>query len=251
MSSVPNPVFLAQNPWSAPVPSAPISASLPTGTSGAAPATNPFLFGNTSSNPYVFGNLLPIDSSPYGAPAVPGGGGTTTPAPPFSTTSTGSGATGVSSMGANLGVPTTGGGQDKLLQTLNKAFGAGIGTSLYNFLAGGAGFNQQAINNLIAAMQPGFQQAQQDLMQQFSAGGNRFGSGAELGLSNLQSQQQLDIGQLETQMYEQSVQNYLDVLMGAGGTRAQQKQSGTQDLLSVLNNLISGGSNIAAAAAAA
>lgn len=146
-----------------------------------------------------------------------------------------SGEVGVSGTGASLGFPTTTSGQQQLQQSLNKTYGSGLGTMLYNFLASGAGYNQSAINNLISAMQPGFESAQQNLMQQFSAGGNRFGSGAQIGLASLQSQEQLDVGQLESQMYEQSVNDYINVLMGASSADATRiLQSGSGSILSGL-----------------
>src|SRR6516165_2466784 len=122
--------------------------------------------------------------------------------------------------GTNLGSLTPN-QQDKLLKNLNNTYGKGMGALIYSFLQGGAGYNQQAINNLVAGLQPGFERQTQNLLQQFSAGGNRFGSGAQIGLGDLASQQQLQVGELETQMYEQAVQNFMNVMMGVGKSSAE------------------------------
>jgi hypothetical protein len=170
-------------------------------------------------------SMLPYQQGNNPPPTVPGGASNpTTPPTPHGAAE---GTTGVSGVGQSLGFPTDKYGQNKLLQTLNKAYGTGLGTMLYNFLASGAGFNQDAINNLIASLQPGFELDQQNLLSSFSAGGNRFSSGAQLGLSNLQGAEQLDVGNLETQMYEQSVTDFINVMLGAAsGSNARKLQAG-------------------------
>jgi hypothetical protein len=109
----------------------------------------------------------------------------------------------------------------KLFSGLSKTYGDGPAHAILDFLTSGAGFNQSAINNLFAALQPGIQSGEENLMEQFSASGNRFGSGAEIGLGNYLSQVNLNEGQLETQMYEQSINDYISVLMGTSGQTAQ------------------------------
>lgn len=110
-----------------------------------------------------------------------------------------------------------------LWNDLKKTYGAGAGGALLHFLQSGAGFNQDAINNLFAALQPGIERGTENLMEQFSTSGNRFGSGAQIGLADYLSQVQLNEGQLETQMYEQAIQNYLSVLEGASGKVASNR----------------------------
>jgi len=253
MSSFVNPVFYGAVPGANMNPTGSSTPNFPMNTTMVNPLLPPTtLSGSTSaaSNPYgIVPGAMPAYGSPYGAPATPSGGGTPTmtPAPPYASGRTGSGATGVSNLGAALGAPTTPMGENKLLQSLNKAYGAGIGTSLYNFLAGGAGFSQQAINNLVAFLQPQFEKSQENLLEQFSTGGNRFSSGAGIGYADLLGQQALDVGQLETQMYEQSINDFLSVLTGAGQTRSQQKLAGQQNLFSMLDTMISGGATAGAA----
>ena len=105
-----------------------------------------------------------------------------------------------------------------------------------DFLTSGAGFNQSAINNLFAAMQPQIERGTESLMNQFSATGNRFGSGAQIGLGDYLSQVNLNQGQIESQLYEQGINNYLNVLMGTAGQQAQTKANSP----STLDNILSG-----------
>lgn len=174
----------------------------------------------TNPNPYAAGFPANEGGYPTGNPAGSGSSGST---PPAFGGDKGLGP--VSQNAQNLGFPADNRGQKELFTNLKNTFGEGMATTLMNFLSSGAGFNQQAINNLIAAMQPGFNKANQDLLQNFSAGGSRFSSGAALGLSNLQSQEQLNIGSLESQMYEKSVSDYMDVMMGISGPAAKYQAS--------------------------
>jgi hypothetical protein len=124
--------------------------------------------------------------------------------------------------------------QGELFKNLEKTYGAGVAQLMINFLQGGAGYNPQVLQNLIAQLQPQFNRAQQNLTQQFSAGGNRFGSGAEVGMADLLSQQNLEVGSIASQLYEQSVQNFMSVLMGAAGPDAKRigTSSSTWDTIS-------------------
>jgi hypothetical protein len=158
------------------------------------------------------------------SPSVPGGG-----------SSTSSSMLGLGSLSPSQ--------QSALNRNLSKTYGSGLAATIMQFLQGGAGYNQASINNLVSGLQPQFQQSQNDLLQQFSAGGARFGSGAQLGESNLLSQQNLQVGELESQMYEQSIQNYMSVLMGAASptaTRIENTPSTFDDVMSGLTGGLSG-----------
>jgi hypothetical protein len=222
----------------------PYAPVMTTGGTGTIPGASPY----NSTSPAS--GLLPFQST--GGPTSGTGtpvplSGTATGAGSPTVTNSSAGATTPSSAGAALGVPTTTGGENKLLQSLNKAYGSGMGTMLYNFLAGGAGYNQTAVNNLIASLQPGYEQDQQNLLSAFSAGGNRFGSGAQIGEATLEGQEQLNIGQLETQMYEQSVSDYINVMMGAAsGSNARKMQSSAASS-GLINTLIQAGTSTAGA----
>jgi hypothetical protein len=65
-------------------------------------------------------------------------------------------------------------------------------------------------------MGPSIERGQENIMEQFSATGNRFGTPAATGLADYMSQVNTQIGQIFANMYEQSVQDYLGVLMGVG-----------------------------------
>jgi hypothetical protein len=194
---------------------------------------NPFMMNSTPNNMGVGFAGTPVSpgSGWQPNPGLPGGGfqpaasNSTGSAPTFGAnqspypTANPTGSAPGGSLGTSLGFGSgpVSGNQNPF----HNVFTTGENQLLSGFLSSGAGFNQQAINNLIAAMQPGFQQSQQNLLEQFSATGNRFGSAAGIGLSNLESQQNLQIGALESQMYEQSVQNYLDILTGSMGAAYQ------------------------------
>jgi hypothetical protein len=165
----------------------PTTPATPSPTAPTAPPTAPFTFGANTGG-YTSGSLLP------------GGPG-------------GASGTGFQNLNPQ---------QLKSMQSeLSKTFGSGTASAIMQFLQGGAGFNQQSVNNLLASLQPGYNRAQENLIEQFSTSGNRFGSGAQIGLADLQSQEQLNIGEIESQMYQQSIQDYIATLMGAGSTSAK------------------------------
>lgn len=134
----------------------------------------------------------------------------------------------------------------KLFDGLKKSYGDGMAHQIMNFLTSGAGFNQQAINNMLAALQPGIERGTESLMEQFSTSGNRFGSGAQIGLADYLSQVQLNEGQLETQMYEKSITDYMNVLMGTAGQAATTKANspGFFDTLGAALPLVGAGASV-------
>lgn len=138
----------------------------------------------------------------------------------------------------------------RMYNSLKSTYGDGIAHAIMNFLSTGAGFNQDAINNIFAALQPGFERSQQNLIEQFSTSGNRFGSGAQIGLADLMSQQNLEMGQIETQMYEQSVNDFINTLMGVAGGNMQRKANspGMMDTLGGILNLVGAGAGAASSA---
>lgn len=109
----------------------------------------------------------------------------------------------------------------KMYSGLAKTYGDGPAHAILDFLTSGAGFNQDAINNMFAAMQPQIERGTESLENQFSATGNRFGSGAQIGTADYLSQVNLNEGQIEAQQYNQAISNYLSVLMGTSGATAQ------------------------------
>src|SRR5580692_11213104 len=215
------------------LPQSGMSPSSPSSVSG-----NPFAAGAVPGAPSA---LSPSGVSAMADVAVPGASGPATPTAmttPASPPVPGINSGGYSSSGSSL-IPSTGTNatgssasapfgmsnltptqQSQMLSSLSKTYGAGIAGQIMQFLQSGAGYNQQAVNNMLASLQPGINMGEQNLMQQFSQSGNRFGSGAQLGLADYLSQVNLNEGQLQTQMYEQSLNDYMNVMMGAGSADA-------------------------------
>ena len=208
------------------------------GTSGSAPSTpqnNPYVAGTGGSAP---GSATPMTApSTSAATPFPANAGPV-PSGPIGASPTGSGfGTGInSSFGGMSPAAWT-----QLWNSLKKTYGPGVAGALQSFLEGGAGFNQDAINNLFAALQPGIQSGEENIMEQFSAMGNRFGSPAAGGLANFLSQVNLNEGQLETGMYEQSIQDFLGILTGAANTTAKRIASTPSTLDQILSALKLGG----------
>jgi hypothetical protein len=131
----------------------------------------------------------------------------------------------------------------KLYSGLSKTYGDGPAHAILDFLTSGAGFNQDAINNMFAAMQPQIERGTESLENQFSSTGNRFGSGAQIGTADYLSQVNLNEGQLETQQYNTAIQNYLSVLMGTSSQTAQRiaaTPSTLDDALAIAGTVIPG-----------
>lgn len=189
-----------------------------------------------SNSPAVLSSLMPGANASGSSVAVPPSpmslgsqsiGGNTNPflpvpatgqSTPTSTSVSTSGPT-AGLGGANNYTGLWGGGQNKqgIIGGL-KATGipGGIASLLAEFMMSGAGFNPQVAQALINAMGPSIERGQENIAEQFSAMGNRFGSPAATGMADFQSQVNLNIGEIFSQMYEQSVSNYLGILMGAG-----------------------------------
>lgn len=124
-----------------------------------------------------------------------------------------------------------------MFDSLKKTYGDGMAHMLMNFLQSGAGYNQSAINNMLASLQPGIERGQENLMEQFSASGNRFGSGAQIGLGDYLSQVNLNEGQLVSQMYESALQNYMNVMMGTANTDAGRIANSPSTMDSIMGGL--------------
>jgi hypothetical protein len=165
-------------------------------------------------------------------PSMPNGQGVNTAAPmpagstdPYATSGATSALAGLGAPGG--GNPNTGSNQFGYTGTdLAKSIQAsgvkgGAGTALAQFLNTGAGFNPQVAQALIAAMQPQFAKGQANLMEQFGASGQAAGSSAALAMGDYMAQENLDVGQLLSGMYEQSVSNYMNVLTGMKNTPKQ------------------------------
>jgi hypothetical protein len=124
-----------------------------------------------------------------------------------------------------------------ITKALHKAgFSAGVAGELANFLQSGAGFNPAVAQALIAAMQPGVQRKEADILEQFSNMGLRGSSSAAIGLGDFLSQEQLNEGQIWAGLYEQSVQNYMNVLLAGKGPAPKGLFGNIMDFISTTSN---------------
>jgi hypothetical protein len=257
MASIGNPVLAMQDSnWTSLLP-----GRNPTGSTGTGVSSVPSTGSSSGQNPILPPANLPIGApspNPYGGGVIPsfgansGGGYSPTSLLPASGTPGGTplggsfgNLTGAIGGFGNLSLSS----QQSLAKGLAKTYGAGTAQAIMDFLAGGAGFNQDAINNLFAALQPGIERGTESLAEQFSTSGNRFGSGAQIGIADYLSQVQLNEGQLETQMYEQSISNYINTLMGAADKNAGRIAS-SPSFMDTLGSLLPAISGAAGAASA-
>jgi len=227
MATTANPMFSSLVPGMNP--SGNLLSLLPnTGTGGGTPGANPLL-GSTNLSTNVAGRTNPYDVVPATGSFTANTGGYPSTGPGLLPTTPG--ATTVGGWG-NLNQKDL----HRLYNNLKDTYGAGLGAAIMDFLSSGAGYNQQAINNLLASLQPGIQRGEEDLMSQFSVEGNRFGSGAQIGLGDYLSRVNLNEGELVSQMYEQAVSNYMNVLMGTSGDVSKAKASSP----SIMDKILSG-----------
>jgi hypothetical protein len=207
------------------------------------------------SNPFLptptGGTSMPSTTSPLSAlpasttvPSFPAntGGGDGSLAPPLDITSllglTGGGGTAREKTTGGYGLFPSGtiGGANfsDVGRGLSQAgYKSGIANLLAQFLFSGAGYNPQVAQALIAQMQPTIARGSANIMEQFGAGGLADSSAAAIGLGDYLSQVQLNEGEILANLYEQSVQNYLNVLTGA---KAPSKTGG--GLTAILGSLL-------------
>ena len=192
---------------------------------GAMPGAN---FGGTQQAvPSPGGGNTPAiggQTNPF-TPGVPSGGTQPGISSPYAGVSqaaypNGTAGAGTQSVATNSGlydkVPGKGGNNpSELLFALSQmGFPKGVANALVNFMQSGAGFNQDVVNQMIQSLNPQVQQGQANIMEQFGAQGLRNSSPAAYGLGTFEAQTQAAYQQIFSQMYEQSVQNYMQVLMG-------------------------------------
>jgi hypothetical protein len=194
--------------------------------------------------PAIGGNVNPLIQSYPAGTAAPG---PTSTFPAYTTAGTDTNAITNALSQLNPGAALGGPGSDwthTLIGAFHKAgFSSPIAAALANFLSTGAGFNPQVVQSLLAALGPGIASGRANIMESFGAEGLGSSSPAALGLAGFDAQVTLDEGQIISQMYEQSVQNYMDVLLS--GREPQSKQGGMGSLFGGIGNLASGASSLA------
>jgi hypothetical protein len=200
-------------------------------TSGAPTGSGFNFFGGPSSggSTGLFGlpaNTFPAFNSPTIPGAIPSSGGATAP-----------GANNNFGFNPTTGLPTIGGpgiGVSSATQgpfpqidtnALKKLYGNGVGGALSQFLNSGAGFNSQVIQAQMNEAMPIEAQTVGKMMNLFGSSGNAYGSTAALGVGNFESQFDAALSGEFAQEYQQSVMNYMDILMKvAPGAQQQQAQ---------------------------
>lgn len=136
------------------------------------------------------------------------------------------------------GFDSLGGGtqySSNIYNLLGKAYGQGTGQMLGNILTQGL-FNPTVANAMLAAMQPGINQGETNLMDQFGSEGARFGSAASIGLGNYLSQADLNENEVLAQMYENAQNEQIGVLENVLPTIHQERA----DEGGWLNDLVGG-----------
>lgn len=156
-----------------------------------------------------------------GVPGMPSSGGN--PFPANNTTAFGGSSFGGSTIpGGNSGFPGFPQVQGSVFKDL---YGHGVGDALQQFLNSGAGFNQNVINAEQNAAMPLEARGVESIMNAMGAHGLSSSSTAAVGLGDFESQFNAQLENMFAQQYEQSVQRYLDVLMG---TKQDAKENNAQ-----------------------
>jgi hypothetical protein len=199
----------------------------PSGSNVAVPST-----GQTNT-PAMGGQSNPLVPQYPGGTASPMASGF----PAYGVTGSGTGASNptlqaLSQMGLSAGGSQYYGANQKGFKAAG--FPNAIAGLMASFLQNGAGFNPQAIQALIAALQPSIASGQANIMEQFGAQGLRDSSSASIGLAGFDAQATLNEGQIISQMYEQSVQDYMQVMLA--GKKDPSQQGGTGALIGGLLN---------------
>lgn len=121
---------------------------------------------------------------------------------------------------------------------LDKIYGKGVGNALSQFLSSGAGFNQNVVNAQQNATRPLEARGIENIMNAMGSHGLSNSSTAAIGLGDFETQFNAQLQSIFAQEYQQSVQNYLNVLMGVKGDAKENKaQSG--NWMSMLSGIAS------------
>lgn len=136
-----------------------------------------------------------------------------------------------------LGLPVPGGG------ALSKQWGS-MGPAINDFIKNGMGFNPQVAGMMANDITPYFQANMNNLMEMFGAAGGRYSSDAALAGGQMTASFTAQQQQIFTQMYQQAVQNYLQVLTGG-----RYKQGGG-GLMSTISSALGIASSAGSAASA-
>lgn len=169
--------------------------------------TSGFNFFNPSGTPSIPGSNTGFPAFGIGDTALPG---VSNPSSPFSGTS------GFSGMSGFPGLPNV----DP--KSLDKIYGKGVGNALAAFLSSGAGFNPAVMQAQLNAAKPIEAKTLSKMQTMFGDTGSAYSSTAAIGYGDFEAQFNAALQGEFASEYQQSVQNYLNVLMGVKGDAMQQ-----------------------------
>ena len=138
----------------------------------------------------------------------------------------------------NLGFPSS----DSSLQgELNGLFGNGVGSTFYNFLNSGAGYNPEVAGALVNQMAPYEERARNAILESFGGSGNRYSSPAAIGLADFESSFALGQQGILADQYNRAVNNYQNLFSGILDTAhlEQANKTNTADILSGIAGFLS------------
>jgi hypothetical protein len=98
---------------------------------------------------------------------------------------------------------------------------SGLASLMAQFMQNGAGYNPAVLQQLFAQLQPQINRGAANINEQFGSMGLGMSSPAAIGLGDFYSQVNLNEGQMASQLYEDSVKNYMQVLLGGSGYQSQ------------------------------
>jgi len=137
-----------------------------------------------------------------------------------------------------------GGNTNETLYNLTGSYGSGLGGQLNSILQNGL-YNPQVANSLIAAMQPQIERGLVSTESAFGAEGARFGSAAQIGVGDYESQAVLGENQVLANLYQTDQTEQLQLLESILPQAAKEHANQGSHLLSD----IMGGLEIAGGAA--
>lgn len=188
-------------------------------TQGAAPSTGFQQFSGTGSA--IPGNNFPA----FQAPTLPGVGSANTNTP-----------FGFPGGGTTFNTTNMPGLPQVTGHDLSKIYGKGVGNALSQFLNSGAGFNPAVEQAQLNEALPLAARSESKMMDIFGNTGNAYSSTAALGIGDFESQFNAALQGQFAQDYQQSVQNYLNVLLGVAPS-AQQYQAEKPNWMSIAGNI--------------
>lgn len=203
-------------------------------------------YGTGTNTPTNSSSLFGVPTNQFPAFGTPSVGGSTVPFNGMPATSPGANnnfgfnpSTGLPTIGGpGLGVQSANQGPFPQIDTnqLKKLYGNAIGGALTQFLNSGAGYNPQVVQALINQAMPLEAKGNARLMSDFGNTGNAYSSTAALGIGDFESQFNSALSGQMAQLYEQSVQNYIQVLESTmGAAQAGKAQAITP--MSILSEL--------------